>query len=160
MAKQLDFGFVCPKNIVSKALQFVQMQPYKPRLCCHVLLEKSSIAFALSEHLGESPRTSTPGKIGTCLESFPLENIFSHCGMMAFKSFGNGTITLHRLIGSKNYFFKITADVFPPRNCVKVHLKVPDQQTAKTSFMISYSSAPGCSGIFILLTVTEVRGKK
>ncbi|MEE6522716.1 hypothetical protein FKM82_021325 [Ascaphus truei] len=79
---------------------------------------------------------STPGKIGNCLECFPLLNNLSHCRMMDFKLFGNGLITPPRLMGSNNCFSKIIADVFPPWHCVNTHLNAPDQQNVKTPAFI------------------------
>ena len=56
--------------------------------------------------------------------------------MMDFKLFGNGLITLPRLMGSNNCFSTIIADGLPPWHCVNTHLNAPDQQTAKTSAFI------------------------
>ena len=65
--------------------------------------------------------------------------------MMDTKMFGNGLITLPRLMGSTSFFSKIIADVFPPGHCVKAHLNDPDQQSDKQKcfhlLMISSLSA-------------------
>ena len=55
------------------------------------------------------------------------EDYLSHCRMMDYKLFGNGPITLSRLIGSNYCFSKIIADT---------HLNAPDLQSAKTSAFI------------------------
>lgn len=58
--------------------------------------------------------TSTPDKISNYIECFPLVNNCPHCSMSDFRLFENGLITLRRLIGSNNCFFKIIADIFHP----------------------------------------------
>ena len=50
--------------------------------------------------LSEFAWMSTPGKIGHCLEYFPLLNNLPQCTMMDFKLFGNNLITLPRLMGA------------------------------------------------------------
>ena len=37
MTYRFHVGFVCPKDIVPEVLLLVQMQLYKPKLCCYVL---------------------------------------------------------------------------------------------------------------------------
>ncbi len=74
---------------------------------------------------------STPGRIGFCLECLPIVNNLPHCRMMDFTLFGNGLITLPRLM-TATIAYNI-ADVFSLWHCVNTHLKASDQQTAKTS---------------------------
>lgn len=47
-----------------------------------------------------------------CLKKFLLVNYMSHWRMMDLRLFGNGFLTLSRLMGSYNYFSKITVDDF------------------------------------------------
>lgn len=44
---------------------------------------------------------------------------------MEVELFGNGLITLPRLMGTNNHFFKIIAEVFPPWYCVNALLNTP-----------------------------------
>ena len=75
---------------------------------------------------------SLPCQIGICLEYFPHINIHCHCRMMYSKLYGNGIITVPRLMGSNNCLSKLVTDTFPFRHCINIHLTPPDQ-TAKTS---------------------------
>jgi len=45
MTKCLHFGLVCPMGIVPEGLCFVQMQLYKPKLCCRVPFRKESFSW-------------------------------------------------------------------------------------------------------------------
>lgn len=108
-----------------------------------------SLAFSLffkhytSWPWGEFSGTSTPRKEWQ-LSCFPPVNNPSHCTMMNFRLFGNDLLAFHRLMSSNNYFFKITADVFPPWHCGNTHLIA--QQSAKTSALIEVLTPPsaGC----------------
>ncbi len=73
---------------------------------------------------------STPGRIGVCFEHLPLVNNLPHCRTMDFKWFGNGCVTLPRLIAAT------IADVLTPWCCVNTHLKAQNQQTTNISAFI------------------------
>ena len=42
-------------------------------------------------------------------------------------------IALPKVTGGPDCFFGITIAVFPPWDCVKIHLNAPEQQSPKTS---------------------------
>ena len=72
------------------------------------------------------------GKIDIWLEGFPAVDNNSHCGIMDYKLFGKGFVTLLRRMGS-SCFSKITAEVIPHWNYVNTHLNASDQQNDKIS---------------------------
>ena len=68
----------------------------------------------------------SPGKISTCLEGFLLINNLSLCRMLSSKLFGNGFISLSRLMHCKDFSM---VDVVPSLRCIKKHASAPDKQT-------------------------------
>ncbi len=65
----------------------------------------SWVVCHFSEHYmvwswGECAGMSTPGRIGVCFECLPLVNNQPHCRMLDLKLFGNGCITLPRLMAA------------------------------------------------------------
>lgn len=40
MAQYLHCGFVCLKDIIPEVSQFLHVQLFKPKSCCHVVLER------------------------------------------------------------------------------------------------------------------------
>ena len=56
--------------------------------------------------------------------------------METWKLFGNGPITLPKLMGRNSCFSNITADVISTLHLVNGLLNAPDQQTAKSSAFI------------------------
>ncbi|MEE6520624.1 hypothetical protein FKM82_018546 [Ascaphus truei] len=70
MAKRLQFGLVCPKDIVPEVLCFVQMQLGKTKPCCHVLFREKRL----------SP--GNPSKQTILVQSF--SNSFSNCTVRNF----------------------------------------------------------------------------
>lgn len=78
----------------------------------------------------ECPGTYIPEKTGKSLECFSVVNL-SHCRTMNLKLFANGLISLHKLMGSNNCFFKVIPSISPPWNCIDIYLNA-----AKTSAFI------------------------
>lgn len=97
MAKHFHPGLVCPR--ASEALWFVQVQ-----FC-------NFYDHCMIWPWGEFSEVSALGKIGSWLERCPHVNNVFHFRMMDFKLFGNGLITLPRLMGTNNCFSKIIAEV-------------------------------------------------
>lgn len=56
--------------------------------------------------------------------------------MMDLRLFGNNLLSLSRLMGSHNWFFKITDDVIPPWHCINTHLNAADPQNGKVCAFI------------------------
>ncbi len=92
---------------------------------------------------------STPGRVGVCFECLPLVNNRPHCGMMDFILFGNGHITLPRLMA---------ATIASLRSLLMSYLQSRSSLYAvvKTR-MIIYFNAVRCHALYVKILLRECR---
>lgn len=137
MTRHLLCGLISPKDIFPELSDAV----LRTWIVFHVLSGEKEFSLATYPQTSHDVALGfawipTPGKISHCLQGFLLVNSSSHCQTVSFSLFGDGLMTLPKLMSSSSCFCEVMADVFYSSWEVDAHLSAPEYQTSKHSASI------------------------